>query len=230
MRNTLLRSFMFPAMGLVALRFFGAKNAADIVKIEHRHYVSYFSRSELIPVILTYDLTSDMLSCQDKIPRKGIRFVTDPDHKDISTLAKDYKGSGFDKGHNMSAADNSCELEGMKECFYFSNMTPQPHSFNAGRWKDLETLERKEALEYGKLVITVGSLGVSERIGEDKVAVPKEMWKVIYIPSTNQYQCYLFPNTDDVKEPLESYVVDQQELEDDADVEFNKGKVSIPEE
>lgn len=228
--NKISLRFVLPFMGIVLLLFIGAKKAPDLVRIEHRHYVSFFSRSERIPIVLYYTLAGDMLSCQEKIPRKGIRFTTDPDHKDITMLSSDYKGSGFDKGHNMSAADNSCELEGMKECFYFSNMTPQPHSFNAGRWKDLETLERKEAQDYGSIIVTVGSLGISERIGEDNVVVPKEMWKVIYIPQKDEYQCYIFPNKDDVKDALESYKVDQQELEDDADVEFAKGKVLVPEE
>jgi endonuclease G len=215
---------------LASFAFLASTQSPDIEKINHRHYLSYFSKSEHIPIVLTYTLTSDMLQCGTKIPRKGIRFATDPDYKDVTALSKDYRGSGFDKGHNMSAADNSCEEEGMKECFYFSNMTPQPHSFNAGRWEDLEKIERAEAAQYDKIIVTVGSLGVSQKIGDDNVVVPREMWKVIYIPKTSEYQCYLFPNTDNVTMPIDSYKVEEQEIEDDADVTFNDGKVTVPEQ
>ena len=125
-----------------------------------------------------------MLQCSERIPRQK-KFTPDPKHTDITNLAKDYRNSGYDRGHNMNADDNKCDADGMKECFYYSNMTPQPHSFNAGRWEDLEKLERTDATSLGKVIVTIGSVGKQETIGPDKVVVPKYMWKVLYFPDKN---------------------------------------------
>jgi len=200
-----------------------------IVKIEHKFYTSWFSTSEHIPLVVEYTLTKNMLQCSKPIHRSN-KFTPDPDQSSITSLAKDYRNSGFDRGHNMNAEDNKCDNEGMKECFYYSNMTPQPHSFNAGRWEDLEKLERTDATQFGKVIVTIGSVGKSETIGPDNVVVPKFMWKVIYIISQNEYDCYIFPDTDNVTNALNKYKVQLDQIENLASVTFNNGTVELESE
>lgn len=197
---------------------------AQVVKLDYKYYTSWFSQLKHIPVVVTYTLTHDMLSCTDKIKRTN-KFKPDPKHKNITDLAADYKNSGYDRGHNMSAADNECSMEGMTECFYFSNMTPQPHSFNAGVWEELEETERHEAIKHQKLIITCGSLGERFVIGKDKVCVPEKMWKVIYIHSLKKYECYLFPNSDGLQGKPEKYAVPLAEIKKLAKVDFTDGIV-----
>ena len=126
----------------------------------------------------------------------------------------------------MNAADNECNADGMAECFYFSNMTPQPHSFNAGVWEELENVERNEAFEYQKLIISCGSIGERFVIGQDKVCVPEKMWKVIYVLSLNKYECYLFPNSDGLQGKPEKYSVPLSEIKKQAKVDFKGGNVN----
>ncbi len=199
---------------------------AGIVKLEYKYYTSWFSVSEHIPIALEYTLTAGMLQCSPHIPRAK-NFTPDPNHHEITSLAKDYKNSGYDRGHNMNAEDNECSKEGMKECFYFSNMTPQPHSFNAGRWEDVEKIERVDAGKYHRVIVTVGSRGKAGAIGKDSVTVPKFMWKVIYIPSLKKYECYWFPDTDNVTNALSTYTVNISQLEQWADVSFSDGIVKM---
>lgn len=205
--------------------------AQDIVKITHTYYTSYFSTKQHIPLLVQYTLTGEMLSCgpEAKVPRSLGKFKADPEAPEITSLAKDYLRSGYDKGHNMSAADNSCNEDGMKECFYFSNMTPQPHFFNAGVWEKLERQERDEAIEYGQILVSIGSVGKAGTIGPDEVVVPKYMWKVIYIPSKKVYECYIFPNSDEAKQPLEEYLTPKDVLEAHADVTFKRGIATLNE-
>jgi endonuclease G len=225
--GSIIHKIFFSLFLLIAFSF--VSNAQDIIKLEYKYYTSWFSTSEHIPLVVEYTLTKNMLTCKESTERTD-KFKADPNHKDITNLSKDYRNSGYDRGHNMNADDNKCNDEGMEQCFYFSNMTPQPHSFNAGKWEEVENLERADAMQFNKVIVTCGSVGVLEKIGPDNVVVPKLMWKVIYIPSTKVYQCYIFPDTDDVSKDLVKYAVKRKQVENIASVTFNKGVVALEEE
>lgn len=220
-KRLLLSAFVF----LVQLQ----ATAQHIIKLEHTYFTSYFSVTEHIPVMVHYVLTSDMVTCpeEQKVPRSKGHFTADPIAHDETNLLKDYVRSGYDKGHNMSAADNGCNEQAMKECFYFSNMTPQPHFFNAGVWEKLERQERDEAADHGKIIVTTGSTGKAATIGPDEVVVPKYMWKVIYIPSKKRYECYIFPNSDEANKSLDDYETTLETLEAHADVTFSEGVAAM---
>lgn len=198
--------------------------SAQTVRISHTYYTCWFSQQKHIPLVVTYTLTNKMLSCSLKVKRKS-KFKPDPLHKNTTNVAIDYKKSGFDRGHNMPAGDNECNELGMQECFYFSNITPQSHAFNAGLWEELENLERKEAKKSTGVIVTCGSLGERTTIGIHKVVVPEKMWKVIYIPAEKRYQCYLFPNAEVVKGELKDYSVSLEQIRKLAGVEFKDGEV-----
>ena len=165
------------------------------VTIKHKYYTTIFDEKKHIPYVVTYKLTKGMLSCDERVPRTN-KFTADPELPDATALKKDYQGSGYDQGHNMSAEDNKCDQAGMEECFYFSNMFPQTPKLNRGVWKMLEVRERHMAEEYGSIVVYIGSYGKKETIGPDEVVVPEYCWKVIY--SKGVFDAYTFPNTDDV--------------------------------
>ncbi len=204
-----------------------APHYTDYVVIRHTYYTSYFSKDEHIPLVVTFKLTADMVQCSEEEHQHRGKFSEDPEQPELTNLNDDYRRSGFDRGHNMSAADNECNEQGMRECFYFSNMTPQPHSFNAGKWEDLEKQERREARTYGQIIVTVGSTGLQQQIGADQVEVPEHMWKVIYIPGSRIYQCYLFPDSDGVEQPLWQYKVPLETIETQAPVVFEDGQVKL---
>jgi len=71
--------------------------------------------------------------------------------------------------------------------------------------------------------VFVGSLGKAATIGKDAVVVPMYMWKVIYIPSTKKYECYLFPDSDNAKKPYTQYVTTLDEIEGHAGIKFTNG-------
>ena len=72
-----------------------------------------------------------------KVPRFDY-FNPDPKVKSKSAVHSDYSNSGYTRGHLVPAGDMSYDKQGMKECFYMSNMSPQPRVFNNGIWKELE--------------------------------------------------------------------------------------------
>ena len=54
----------------------------------------------------------------------------------------DYRGSGYDRGHIMASADRLYSRTANEQTFYYSNITPQVNSFNAGIWLELENTLR----------------------------------------------------------------------------------------
>lgn len=184
----------------------------DTVRIKHINYTTVFSKSKRYPVIVEWWLTKSMVTCTTPLKRKD-NFKPDPQLPSETNIATDYVGSGTDRGHMCPAADNLCQTQEVQdECFYFSNMVPQPHTLNAGSWKTLETKTREIALENDSVHIWCGAVGVIKTFGVNNVTVPLKCWKVIYIKKTKQFKSYIFPNTSE-KFELDKLEVKKEDIE-----------------
>lgn len=181
-------------IGLVIITLlFGSFKKDPIVKLTHTGYIAYYNTDLRYSVNIEWWDTRARLVCpESKVPRKDA-FAPDPLLAAETDLMDDYKGSGFDRGHMCPAADNQCSSELQKECFYFSNMSPQYHSLNAGIWKTLESRTRELATEFDSVKVWCGSLGSAGKIGT--VTIPTHCWKVIFIKKTKVWEAYLFENT-----------------------------------
>jgi len=186
-------------------------NAQDLITIKHTNYTSTFSKSKMYPVVVEWWLTKSMITCPTPLKRKN-NFKPDPQAITETNIAQDYIGSGVDRGHMMPAAENLCQTQLVQdECFYFSNMSPQYHSLNAGDWKSVETLEREISIKEDSIHIWCGNIGEIKRIG--RVAVPKQCWKVIYIKKTKTFKSYLFYNTLNKPDGIENNLVKLEVIE-----------------
>lgn len=166
--------------------------AQDVVVLKHTNYTSHFSKSKKYPVMVEWWETKAKVACEKPIPRKD-NFKPDPQLVVETDLAKDYVGSGFDRGHLMPAKSNQCQTSAIQdECFYFSNMVAQYHRLNAGDWKSLETLTRNVASISDSVHVFAGNIGEIKKIG--KVSVPKQCWKVFYVVRNKEWFAYLFEN------------------------------------
>jgi endonuclease G len=69
------------------------------------------------------------------------RFLPDPDLA-VSPRSEDYARSGFDRGHLCPAYAlfSRFGAAAMEQTFITTNICPQQHGLNAGRWEDLESL------------------------------------------------------------------------------------------
>jgi len=195
-------------------------NAQDVVVIKHTNYTTHYSKSKMYPVMVEWWLTKSMITCPTPLKRKD-NFKPDPKLVKETDIAKDYVGSGTDRGHMMPAAENLCQTpEVQDECFYFSNMAAQYHSLNAGDWKSVETLERQIASEQDSVYIWCGNVGEIKRIG--RVAVPKQCWKVIYIKKTKTFKSFLFTNDLSKPDGYENNQVDVKVIEKLTGLKFVK--------
>jgi endonuclease G len=177
---------------LLSLVFVSSSQIQDEVVLKHTNYTSLFSKSKKYPVMVEWWVTKSMVTCSTPLKRKD-NFKPDPLLPEHTNIAKDYVGSGYDRGHMMPAADNLCQTQLIQdESFYFSNMSAQTHRLNAGDWKSLETFTREESKIKDSIHVWAGNVGEIKKIGS--VSVPKYCWKVIHIKKENKWVAYLFEN------------------------------------
>ena len=192
-----IKLLFYCALFLLPISLLGQDNRyAPVSKgtlIENTYYCLDYNVEHKQPNWVYYMLT------QTHIIGKTPRSSTFKDCKqgDLESASqKDYKGSGYDKGHLCPAADMKLSTEAMKETFQMWNMSPQVPSFNRGRWSDLEALVRNYIkTETDTLFIATGPVFISSQgsIGDGKVTVPGYYYKVVYSPSRGGIG-FLMPN------------------------------------
>jgi endonuclease G len=198
---------------LVLLTSLTKVHSQDTVRLKHTNYTTVYSTLLKYPVLVEWWITKAKVGCPTPLARKD-NFNPDPQLVSETSLAADYVGSGLDRGHNMPAAENQCQTpEIQDECFYFSNMTGQYHSLNAGDWKSVEVFERDLAKTNDSVHVWCGSLGIAKQIGVHRVAIPTKCWKVIYVIKTKQWYAFEFNNTLDKPTGVHSHEVTVRDIE-----------------
>jgi endonuclease G len=204
-------------LGLILLASFTVN--AQTVVLKHKTYTSTYDTQKNYPVLVEYWLTKAMLVCDTRIPR-GNAFKPDPLLPKETSLQSSYDKSGYDRGHNMNAEDNRCDQTGMDESFYFSNMTPQVPQLNRGVWKSLETEVRETASASDSVKVWMGSVGEIKKV--DKLSIPAQCWKVIYIKKSNQYLAWIFKNEIPKDKEVKTYEVKVADVEKLSGLKFGK--------
>jgi endonuclease G len=128
---------------------------------------------------VAYELTRDEVY---GIHERKDNFRSDPSIKSGSAELDDYRGSGYDRGHLVPAADLPWSEESMGDSFYMSNMSPQDPSFNRGIWADLEATIRTFAATEGSIYVVTGPVltdGPYDSIGDNNVSIPNAYYKVV---------------------------------------------------
>lgn len=148
-------------------------------------------------------------------------FNQDPIVKTASADWRNYKKSGYNKGHLCPAGDRKNSFEEYEETFYTSNISPQKYNFNAGVWNRLEQKVRYWASKYnGVYVITGGVLSDNlKTIGYEKVAVPNYFYKVLLTKDKKRMIAFLVPHKKSDK-ALYEFVVSVNDLEKMTGIDF----------
>jgi endonuclease G, mitochondrial len=121
-------------------------------------------------------------------------FLPDPKlPKGERSELKDYARSGYDRGHQAPAGDETVDPQRKDETFFLSNMAPQAPELNQQIWAELEDLCRKWITEkYPEGFIITGGFVFDpkeetddadgtisvEHIGPDAVTVPTHFYKI----------------------------------------------------
>ena len=146
--------------------------------------------------------------------------------KAVSTGAahwRNYKNSGYDRGHLCPAADRKYSQYAHDETFLTSNISPQKPDFNAGIWNTLEQKVRYWAGKYnGVFVVTGGILSNDlEGIGEEEVSVPNYFYKILIDRNSGPTKmiAFLIPHNNSTK-PLYEFVVSVDDIEKLTGIDF----------
>jgi len=135
--------------------------------------------------------------------QKGLPRVNDfhPDdrlpHAQRAEL-EDFKRSGYDRGHMVPNAD-AWTPETQTDTFALSNMIAQAPKNNRGLHAHIEMAVRNYALRNGPTYVITGPLFVGGQIQylNGRVAIPPQLFKLVYDPRLNAAAAYVESNTND---------------------------------
>ncbi|WNH08114.1 DNA/RNA non-specific endonuclease [Thalassobellus suaedae] len=188
--------------------------------VHHEGYSLSYSESHEQAEWVAYELKKSHLSNANF---KRPYFEIDKAVKTGAADWRNYKKSGYDRGHLCPAGDRRYSQFAHDETFLTSNISPQDHQFNAGIWNSLEQKTRYWASKYdGVFVVTGGVLkGNMKTIGDEHVSVPKQFYKVLIDNNTGKTKmiAFLLPHKDSNK-PLYEFVVSVDTIEKLTGIDF----------
>ncbi len=188
--------------------------------VHHQNYSLSYSEPYEQAEWVAYELKSSHLSSTN---HKRPYFEIDNAVKSGAAHWRNYKQSGYDRGHLCPAGDRRFSKAAHDETFLTSNISPQEHQFNAGVWNRLEQKVRYWAKKYdGVFVVTGGILKDGlKTIGEERVAVPNQFYKIVLDNTNGNPKVLAFlMNHNDSDMPLYKFVVSVDEVEKLTGIDF----------
>ena len=196
--------------------FYPTSTTSDVYKRDSYSF-SYSEEHEQSEWVAYFLENDDLTNSNFKRPF----FEQDPLVESESADWRNYKKSGYDKGHLCPAGDRKKTLDDYNETFFTSNISPQLHEFNSGVWNRLEEKVRYWAIKYdGLYVVTGGVLSDNlKTIGKERVSVPNYFFKVLLSKDGDKMIGFLVPHEDSDK-PLYEFVVSVDEIEKMTGIDF----------
>lgn len=196
------------------------KSTTNDIIVHDNYTLSYNEKYEQAEWV-AYQLTPKNISHNDF---NRPFFIEDPQVRTGSADWKNYKHSGYDKGHLCPAGDMRFSKKAYDDTFYTSNISPQDHDFNNGIWNTLEGKVRYWAKKYNGIYVATGGVlnDNLETIGSEDVAVPEYFYKVLLRKDNNgNYKMigFLMPGHDST-EALYKFVVPVDKIEAMTGIDF----------
>ena len=198
--------------------FLPTSNTNKIVK--HDYYTLSYNEKYEQAEWVAYELKSSYIN-STKFERPF--FIQDPLVDSESADWRNYKKSGYDKGHLCPAGDMKFSKKAFDDTFFTSNISPQKHDFNDGVWNRLENKVRYWAQKNNSIFVITGGVlkdGLQD-IGKENVAVPESFYKVLLLKNGNEFKMisFLVPSQDSDL-PLYKFVTSTDEIEKLTGIDF----------
>ncbi len=170
--------------------------AQRIIHVKHQTYEILYNQDLLTPECVYYTLRdADFKGSQKSKPKyfKADYLLPPPRRKN-----KDFKFTGYQRGHLCPSGDRDSRKDWFKDTFFTSNIVPMTPEVNAGVWKDIETECRNLATKGHVLKIACGSLTAAcntKSSGEKNWFVPDTLYKVaVCIHCDTLQRAWIVPN------------------------------------
>lgn len=201
-----------------------------------------YDRRTRNPSWVAEHLTTESVA-QNIASRKNY-FREDPDIPAFfRAKVADYAGSGYDRGHQVPAANANWSQQAMDDTFKLSNMCPQVGvGFNQHYWARFEKFTRNLTTRYPSVRVVTGPLYLPHRDVDNKwrvsyevignppnVAVPTHFYKVVFGEEDNRnglggqvaVAAFVLPNAPiDKNKDLSDFEVELEAVERGSGLEF----------
>ena len=165
-------------------------------------YDVIYDNENIQPFVVVYELKySEETHTLKRDSDYSNQFVPDERVKK-SASDKDYKKSGWDKGHLAPAKDFSFEVTAARSTFFYSNISPQNPYFNRnGAWKKLEDKVREISGQSAEPIQIISGpiIAQNKHIKEDSnaPAIPDYFFKIIIKKQGAKctYSSFVFSNS-----------------------------------
>ena len=188
--------------------------------ISHQYYTLSYSEEHEQAEWVAYELKKEHLT---RTQRKRPYFIRDKKVKTKSADYKNYKKSGYTKGHLCPAGDRKFSKKAFDETFLTSNVSPQEAKFNGGVWNRLEQKTRYWATKDKQIYVITGGVLNNQlsTIGKEKVAVPNYFYKILLDYSKPEIKAiaFLLPHKES-KQALYKFTVSIDEVEELTGIDF----------
>lgn len=199
---------------LLCIELARTSKAAGGQVVRHTGFALSYNESWRIPNWVAWELTAE--KAKGTVARPQRQFEPDPQIRGRQAEHRDYSRSGYSRGHMAPAGDMKWSERAMNESFYTSNICPQLEELNNGKWKNLEEHTRWLAKE-GTVYICCGPIVAAhpQRIGENRVAVPEQFFKVLCMKRRGRWQAigFVFRN-EKCTGGLDRYALSVDEVEE----------------
>jgi endonuclease G len=179
-----------------------------------------YSPAHKTPLWVAHTLTPEQLDGA-AAPRPS-RFRQDRGLASPSAADRDYRSSGFHRGH--LARRRLLLTRRRPRHLPASNAVPQKPSVNTGPWRRIENVIRGAAHAADRVHVFTGALfeGEPKTIGQGQVAVPSHTYKVVLFIQGDSAAMFaaIVPNQDDLPGPLDRFAVTVNEIEQRTGLDF----------
>lgn len=160
---------------------------ADTLTIPKVGYLVMYDTHLGLPILTDYVLPRSLLRRVSS--RRGMTFYPDRALPRPQVNPSCYNRTGYDRGHNVPAADMAGNPMLMLETFSMANVSPQTPEFNRHRWKNIEILVRSLARRWSAVRVVTIPLFVNKDtlwFPCHHVAIPDGYRKRVYSWPTNE--------------------------------------------
>ena len=181
-----------------------------------------YGKKERQAIWVCYILTAETLD----LPRVARSNMFRPDPLvENPVYPRDYRKTGYDKGHLAPAADFTYSEETMRNSFYMSNISPQIPGCNRGIWKRLEQQVRNWARKKGRICVITGPIFSADdkSLKDTGIRIPQSFYKVVLDTTPPEKMIgFIIPN-ETTKKRLGSFIVTVDEVEKRTGCDFFSG-------